>query len=88
MSDLPAGYLVIGDTPFHVANVRRYTTDIERFKQYLPLVNELHGLTPGDEGARDICAKADDFEALALTCEESGRLLNAAMLDLMEGRTA
>ncbi|MCX2972991.1 hypothetical protein EYC87_05255 [Halieaceae bacterium IMCC8485] len=46
---LPAGYLNLGNSIMHFAQVRQYTADIERFKRHLPLMRELDGVEDGPE---------------------------------------
>jgi hypothetical protein len=49
MNGLPAGYMVLGkDGPaIHVAQLRKMTSDLERFKGFLPLALEVGDMEPG-----------------------------------------
>ena len=73
-TQLPAGYLDLGSVAIHVADVRKQTDDIERFKKYLPLVLELNDVEPHSEQAYAIYARVDNMFLFAKTLDEVGML--------------
>ena len=74
MNHIPAGYLNLGNSIMHAAEVRHYTADIERFKRHLPLMLELDGVEPKTPEAQAIYERIDDIQQFALSLKEFGAL--------------
>ena len=69
--ELPAGYIdFCGLVAIHLAELRKHTTDIHRFQKYVGLALELEPTENGTEEWLSVVEKADDIEALMLTCRE------------------
>ena len=73
--ELPAGYVDLGFGAMHVAELRKYTTDIYRFQECVGLALELETREPNTEEWLAVVEKAGDIEALALTCRELSEVL-------------
>lgn len=67
---LPPGYINLGPASLHVADVKRFTADINRFRKYLPMVLALWPLAPGCEEEQDIWENAESVDDLLITITE------------------
>jgi len=74
---LPAGYMTVNGVAVHIAEVRKYTSDIHRFREYLPLAEEIMQHEIGSPESWEVVDKAPDPEALADTVAELGAFLAA-----------
>jgi len=87
MKALPAGYVELRGVAVHVARLRRYTTDIHRFMQYLPFVEDLESLgaaTPAWR-ARLRQMKRDEIKGVQVTSRELVQFYYAESASLLEG---
>lgn len=83
----PAGYLDVNGTLIHVAELRKYTTDIHRFRNYLPAAVELCKHAPHSPPWIDVVESAENLDALLDTVRELGRF-NLAEADGLEQRAS
>ena len=75
---LPAEYVDLGTHAMHVAELRRYTSDVHRLLKHLPLACELIGLPQGSPDAWPISERADSSRALNATLREASAMMFAA----------
>lgn len=71
------GYLDIHGAKIHVSEVRRHTTDVHRFREYLPAALEIQGHEPHSPGWLQVLDSSPDLEKLMLTVKELGHLYQA-----------
>ncbi|MEM8489623.1 MAG: hypothetical protein AAF756_02270 [Pseudomonadota bacterium] len=82
--ELPPGFVEIGGSAVHVSELRKHTSDLRRFLEYLPATVQLEDLQPESEEAQAIYAQAEDINLLTLTLAEHGAML-IAMIKKMAG---
>jgi hypothetical protein len=79
MTNLPPGYVALGATAVHVAQLRQHTTDVHRFLRCYPICKQLEQHDPGTEPWRDLVRglTADERAGVALTMREAAALFAA-----------
>jgi hypothetical protein len=85
---LSAGYIDVGGTAIHVAELRRYTKDLRRFRRYVPIASELRALGQGTPAWIERMEQLDDaaIDDLVATEEECAALFAALAADLSVSR--
>lgn len=89
-NQMPAGYMLVGTMAIHVASVREFTADIERFKRCLPLAERIEKHELGTPEWHKCVAEILDenpsieFEDIAATFEESAEIVQAACAELRD----
>jgi len=72
---MPAGYLTIAGVAVHIAEVRQYTADIHRFREYLPMAEEINQHEAGSPEWIGVIEQAPDPDSLADTVSELGAFM-------------
>lgn len=72
-----AGYLDINGALVHVSDLRQHTSDIHRFREYLPAALELTAQEIGSGRWFRIVESVADPAALQETCNELGTIQRA-----------
>ncbi|MCP5441016.1 MAG: hypothetical protein H6958_10425 [Chromatiaceae bacterium] len=79
-SNLPPGYVALANVAVHMATLRRFTRDPDRFLRMAPTAERLTPMDPASDEARAIyrdAAMAGDLFDLALTLREYSELETA-----------
>jgi hypothetical protein len=84
-TDFP-GYLDINGTKVHVAEVRRYSADVHRFREYLPAALEMPKHKPHSPEWLGVLESVPDLDKLMATITELGHLQMAMADELRRAR--
>lgn len=74
MSETVAGYVDINGAQIHVAELRQCTSDIHRFREYLPAAQELVRHEKRSPEAFEVIDSVSDPSALLATVQELGQI--------------
>ena len=75
MSQLPAGYVLLAGVAMHISELKKHTTDVQRFQRHLPLMTELAEAAPGSPASFAVLDKVDDPMEFEKSLQEYGELL-------------
>ena len=72
--NLPAGYVDIEGAAIHVAKLRKFTTDVNRFRKYLQTAVAITKTEPQSPAWIELVESADSIDELLVTMTELGHL--------------
>lgn len=77
-NNMPAGWVNLGYVALHVAKLRKFTTDLQRFIRWTPVATALQPLKAGSKEAWDLidkeCVSQQEINDLAETLRETASL--------------